>query len=149
MLALVNDPLFIQNIGDRHVRSFADAQQYIEKRILESYDRLGFGMYMVELKGQGTPIGICGLVKRETLPDVDIGFAFLPAFWSNGYTIESAVAVINYAKDVLELKRVLGITSPDNAPSIRVLEKLGLRFERKVMSSEEASESSLYAVEFA
>jgi len=148
ILELVNDAAFIQNIGDRGVRSIADAEQYIQKRMMESYERLSYGMYVVELKGTGTPIGICGLVKRDTLPDTDIGFAFLPAYWAQGYAIESAKAVLAHAKNDIGLKRILGITNPANEASIRVLEKLGLKFERMIKFTEDGPESKLFSIVF-
>lgn len=103
-------------------------------------------MYLVELRDAQTPIGICGLVKREALDDVDIGFAFLPAFWSKGYAFESAAAVMRYAQDVIGLNRIAAIVSPDNDRSIGVLNKLGLRFERLITWPEDGSELKLYAI---
>jgi RimJ/RimL family protein N-acetyltransferase len=94
------------------------------------YERHGFGLWMCEAKESGEPLGICGLIKRDTLEDVDIGFAFLPRFWGQGYAHESAAAVLDYARQVLELDRIVAITSPDNLSSIRLLEKLGLRLEK-------------------
>ncbi|MFQ5534539.1 MAG: GNAT family N-acetyltransferase [Sphingomonadales bacterium] len=145
ILRLLNEPSFKRFIGDRGVRTRDDAREYISQRLIASYDRFGFGMYMAELKGDGTPIGNCGLVKRETLADVDIGFAFVPEFWGQGYAIEAARAVMAYAKDALGLARIAAITAPDNHASIRVLEKLGLKFERMVALSRGEPEIRLYA----
>lgn len=145
ILALLNDPSFIRNIGDKRVRSVSNARSYIRNNIVASYERFGFGLYMVELKDCGSPIGICGLVKRESLPDVDIGFAFLPEFWSKGYATESAQAVKTYAIDVVGLKRIAAVTNPDNDGSIGVLEKIGLRFERMIRLGEDEPEIRLYA----
>jgi RimJ/RimL family protein N-acetyltransferase len=105
---------------------------------------LGFGLYLTELKDGSVPIGICGLIKRDTLEDVDIGFAFLLQFRAKGYAYESASAVMAYGKDVLCLKRIVAITSPNNHASSKLLEKLGLRFERLIRLSEDASEVRLY-----
>jgi RimJ/RimL family protein N-acetyltransferase len=102
-------------------------------------------LWLVELKETGTPAGICGLVKRDTLPDADIGYAFLPRFWSRGYAYESAAAVMNHALGALGLRRVLAITNPDNAGSIKVLEKVGLKPDRLVRLSEDAPEIMLFA----
>ncbi|MBA3531911.1 MAG: GNAT family N-acetyltransferase [Ardenticatenales bacterium] len=131
ILELLNEPAFIQNIGDKGVRSLADAQGYIEGQGA-SYEKYGFGMYRVALKETDEPIGMCGLVKREGLEDVDIGYALLQRFWSKGYAYEAASAVLDYAKSVLRLPRIVGITAPDNHGSARVLEKIGLRYEKMV-----------------
>ena len=144
VLELLNEPSFLRYIGDRGVRNLEDAAQYILNRLVTSYERNGFGLYLVELKESGIPIGISGLVKRDTLPDADIGFAFLPAYWSQGYAFESAAAVMNYARDVLGLNRILAITSPDNESSARLLGKIGLRYERLIKLSEDAEEVRLF-----
>ncbi|HET9589470.1 MAG TPA: GNAT family N-acetyltransferase [Anaerolineales bacterium] len=147
MLQLLNEPSFIQNIGDRGVRTLEDANAYILNGPAASYSRNGFGLYLVLLKETNEPIGICGLVKRVGLDDVDIGYAFLPKFWSKGFAFESARAVKDYAKNVVGLRRIVAITDPANAGSIRVVEKLGLRFERMIRLSEDDIELRLYAVE--
>jgi RimJ/RimL family protein N-acetyltransferase len=102
---------------------------------------------MVELRETGVSIGICGLIKRDSLDNVDVGFAFMPSFWSKGYAFEAASAVMAYGKDVLGISRIVAITSPDNSASIRVLEKLGLRFERMIRLSGDESELKLFAPE--
>jgi len=144
MLTLLNEPSFIRNIGDRGVRTIADAQLYITAGPLASYERFGFGLYMVELKPSCAPIGICGLVKRDALPDIDIGFAFLPRFWSMGYAFESASAVRDQARDEVGLRRLVAIVDPVNDGSIRVLEKLGFTFERMVRLGEEEKDLKLF-----
>jgi RimJ/RimL family protein N-acetyltransferase len=144
MLDLLNQPSFIQFIGDRGVRTLQDARKYISTRIITSYKKYDFGLYLTSLKENGTPIGICGLVKRPALWDVDLGFAFLPQYWSQGYAFESASAVMNHAKNTLGIARVVGIVAPDNAGSIRVLEKVGLRFERMIKLSEDDIELKLF-----
>ena len=141
---LLNQPSFLRYIGDKEVRNSADAVRYIQTGPLASYERFGFGLYLVELKETGVPIGICGLLKRDSLPDVDIGFAFLPNFWSQGYAFESASAVMTYGRDVLGLRRIVAITSPDNDASIRLLERIGLRFEGLIKLSEDQSEVRLF-----
>lgn len=147
IIELLNEPSFIQNIGDKKVRTKKDAFRYILDGPVDSYERYGFGLYMVELRGTGIPIGICGLLKRETLADVDVGFAFLPKFWSKGYAYESASAVLRYAKEVCGLNRIVGITSPDNIASIGVLEKLGLKFESMITLTEGSTEIKLFAAD--
>jgi RimJ/RimL family protein N-acetyltransferase len=112
---------------------------------MASYDRFGFGLYLTELKETGTPIGMCGLLKRDSLEDVDIGFAFVPQFWKQGYAWESASAVMAYAKDVIGLDRLAAITSPDNAKSIGLLSKLGMTFQRMAKLADDAPEVKLFA----
>lgn len=133
VLDLLNQPSFIKYIGDRNVRSVDEAKEFIETRYRASYTEHGFGLYTVELKSEirnpKSQIGICGFVKRETLPDADIGFAFLPQFEKQGFAFESANAMMNYGKDVLGLNRVLAITTIDNESSGRLLAKLGFEFE--------------------
>jgi RimJ/RimL family protein N-acetyltransferase len=145
VLELLNEPSFLHNIGDKGVRTIDDARQYILNGPVESYERLGFGLWLVELKDSKVPIGICGLVKRDALPDTDIGYAFLPRFWSLGYAYESASAVMSYARNVLGLKRLLAVTNQDNAGSIKVLEKIGLKFDRMVRLSMDGPEIKLFA----
>jgi RimJ/RimL family protein N-acetyltransferase len=132
ILELVNEPAFIAYIGDKGVRTTEDAVQYILNGPVASYARFGFGLYAVELKDSGVPIGMCGLLKRDTLEDVDIGFAFLERFRSKGYGYESAAAVLDYGRTVLGIARIVAITAPENPASIRLLEKLGLRFEKMI-----------------
>jgi ribosomal-protein-alanine N-acetyltransferase len=129
---LVNETAFIRNIGDKGVRSLTDAREYISNGPVASYAEFGFGLYLVELKETGAAIGICGLLKRDSPEDVDIGFAFLEKFWGKGFAYESAVAVMEYGRNALGLKRIVAITSPDNEGSIRVLAKIGLQFERMI-----------------
>jgi RimJ/RimL family protein N-acetyltransferase len=108
---------------------------------------LGFGLYLAELKDEGVPIGICGLIKRDALEDVDLGFAFLPGFRGKGYASEAAAATMEYGKNVLGLKRIAAITVQDNDASIKLLEKLGFRFEKMVEVSKDAQALMLFATE--
>jgi len=147
IVELLNQPSFLRYIGDKEVRNIADAVQYIQTGPLASYERFGFGLYLVELKENGESIGMCGLLKRDSLPDVDVGFAFLPSFWSQGYAFESAAAVMNYGREVLGLRRIVAITSPDNNASIRLLEKIGLRFEGMVRLASDQPEVRLFGSE--
>ena len=124
---LLNEPSFLQYIGDKGVRSLEDACNYILTGPVASYQRFGFGLYLVLLKESGTPIGMCGLLKRDSLPDVDVGYAFLPRFRGMGYAIEAASAVMRHGFDTMGLPRIVALTHPDNGRSIRVLEKLGLQ----------------------
>jgi [ribosomal protein S5]-alanine N-acetyltransferase len=127
MLRLLNEPSFLQNIGDRHVRTLDDACTYIAKGPQASYEMHGFGLYLMELRETGAPIGICGLLKRESLPDADVGYALTPEFWSRGLASEAVAAVLAHAVGALALKRVLAVVNPSNAASMRVLEKQGFR----------------------
>jgi len=145
MLALLNEPSFWQNIGDRGVRTIEEARAYLAKGPLASYARHGYGLYLVELKPEGTPIGICGLVKRDYLEDPDIGFAFRPQYWSFGYACESASAVMEHAHGHLGLARIVAITSPENTGSINVLKKIGLEFERTIQAPGDGKSLALYA----
>jgi len=145
IVELLNDPSFVRNIGDRGVRTLGDAMRYIRDGPVENYARLGFGLWRVELKASNVPVGMCGLLQRETLDDVDIGFAFLPRFWCSGYAFESASGVMRFAHDVLGLKRIVAVTNPDNIGSIRLLERLGMRFERLARLSDDGPELKLFA----
>jgi RimJ/RimL family protein N-acetyltransferase len=147
MFELVNDPAFIRNIGDRGVRTLADAERYVLDGPIASYARFGFGMYLVELTESRTPIGLCGFVKRDWLPDVDIGFAFLPQYRSQGYAHESASAVLRYGREQLGLARIAAIVSPSNTASIRLLEKIGLRYQSMVRPANEDADIKLFATE--
>ena len=144
ILKLVNEPSFIHFIGDKGVRNHADAVRYIQTGPMANYERFGYGQYLVELKDGRVPIGMCGLTKKDSLSDADIGFSLLPAFWSKGYAFEAASAVKAYANDVLGISRLLGVTNPNNESSIKLLEKLGLRFERMIRLSEDAAEIKLF-----
>jgi ribosomal-protein-alanine N-acetyltransferase len=145
MLELLNEPSFIRNIGDRGVRTVEDAREYITLGPQASYTRFGFGLYLVELRTPPAPIGICGILKRDQLPEPDIGFAFRPAYWSQGYALEAATAVRDYARDALGLPRLLAIVSPANASSIRLLERLGFGYESMTRLGAEASDVKLYS----
>ena len=132
MLELLNDPSWIRFIGDRGARTPDDAGDYILNKIVPMYERTGFGLLLTELKSNGKPIGICGLIKRDSLEDVDIGFAFLPTYRAHGYAFESASAVMAYGREVLGLNRIVAITSLENDRSVRLLERLGFTFEKMI-----------------
>jgi RimJ/RimL family protein N-acetyltransferase len=145
ILRLLNEPSWLRNIGDKGVRTPAEAQRYIETGPVAMYARLGFGLYQVRLTNSDEPIGMCGLLKRETLEDVDLGFAFFPEFWGKGYAREAAAGVLSYARHTLGLGRILAITTPDNDPSRRLLEKLGFELERSVHLDPGSEALLLYA----
>jgi len=146
IIKLLNEPSFIQNIGDRGVRTLPDAEKYLANGPVSSYAKNGFGLLAVTLTDTGQLIGMCGLIKRETLKDVDIGYAFLPEFWSKGYALESVRAVMSHAKEVVGLKRVVAIVDPANARSIRVLEKVGMAFEKMVRLSKDDIDLKLFSI---
>jgi RimJ/RimL family protein N-acetyltransferase len=144
ILRLLNEAGFLRFIGDKGVRTLADAREYILKGPIDSYRRFGFGLYLTSLRDGGAPIGICGLVKRDTLADVDVGFAFLSQYWMKGYAAESAAAVLGFGREKVGLKRIVAITSPDNHASIAVLEKIGLRFESTIRLVKDGPELNLF-----
>jgi RimJ/RimL family protein N-acetyltransferase len=146
ILELLNEPSFIQNIGDRNVRTIEDARAYILNGPVTSYEKNGFGLCLVVLKETNESIGMCGLIQRDGLEDVDIGYALLPKFWSKGYAIEAARAVKEYAKDVIGLKRLVAIVDPANEGSIRVLEKIGLRYETMIRLSADDIDLKLFGI---
>ncbi len=147
ILELVNDPAWLRFIGDRGIRTVAAAGAYIVEGPVAMYRRLGFGLWLTQLK-DGTPIGICGLIKRDTLDHVDIGFAFLPAHGGRGYAHEAAAATLAHGRDVLGLDRIVAITAQDNERSIRLLETLGLRFEGLIRPVPDKPALRLYGRDF-
>jgi RimJ/RimL family protein N-acetyltransferase len=144
ILELTNDPDWLRHIGDRGIRSLDDAARYIADGPRAMYERVGFGLYCVMLRGTGTAIGLCGPIKRDWLDDVDIGFAFLPAFRGRGYALEAAAATLEYGTTTLGLHRIAAIVSPGNADSLQLLGRLGMRLERMVQPPHEASPLCLY-----
>jgi len=145
IVELLNDQAFLRYIGDRGVRNIDDACRYILTGPVAMYEEHGFGLWKVELRDTGEPIGMCGLLKRDTLPDVDIGFAFLPQFRSQGYGLEGARAVMDYGRRVVGLKRIVAITSLNNESSASLLGKVGFRFERLMEHGEKREEIKLFA----
>ncbi len=146
VLELLNDPSFIDNIADKNVRTVTDAVGYINGGPGASYRDNGFGLYVVDLKATGESLGICGLVRRDGLDTADLGFAFLPRYWSQGYALESAQAVMAHARADLGLEHVVAITNPDNAASIRVLQRVGFAFDRMVALPHQDAELCLYTL---
>ena len=147
VVALLNEPSFLRYIGDKKVRSLEDARQYILTGPVASYEQHGFGLCLVELKESKTPIGICGLVKREELPDPDIGFALLPDFCNKGFAFEAALAVVRDARERLRLERILAITFLDNEASIGLLQRLGFEFQHVMKLSPEREQLNLFLLD--
>jgi len=148
ILVLLNDPSWLRFIGDKGVRTLDDARDYLRQGPIAMYERAGFGLYLTELKAGGIPIGLCGLIKRESLEDVDIGFAFLPQFQGQGYAHESAAAVLTHGQRNFGMQRIVAITSPDNGRSAGLLEKLGMKLEKTVKLDGRDDEVRLYASDF-
>ncbi len=147
ILELLNEPAFIENIGDRNVRNLDDAEGYISNVPIASYQKHGFGLWAVKLKDTEELIGICGLIKRDSLEEIDIGFAFLERYWGKGYAAEAAAATFDYARDVVQLKRLVAITITNNKGSIRVLEKIGLKFEKMTKQPHDENELMLFGAD--
>jgi [ribosomal protein S5]-alanine N-acetyltransferase len=143
ILKLLNEPAFIRFIGDRGVRDLEDARRYIATGPVASYERHGFGLYLVARREDGEPVGICGLLKREVLQDADLGFAFLREFAGKGYAAEAARRTLEHARTQLGLRRLVAITTADNARSLRLLDRLGFQFERKLRMPDEPEELNL------
>ena len=129
---LVNQPAWLAHIGDKNVHSLTDAENYIINGPVSMYTKYGFGLYLVELLSNAKAIGICGLIKRENLPEPDIGFAFLSEHWQKGYAYESANAIISDAIGRQEIKYILAITTLHNHLSIKLLDKLGFVFDKTI-----------------
>jgi RimJ/RimL family protein N-acetyltransferase len=147
VVELLNTPEWIKFIGDRNVHSIDDAREYVSNRLISSYHRFGFGLYMVELKESSKPIGMCGLVRREALEDVDLGFAILPDYVGFGYGQEAGRAAMEVAKKKVKSKRLVAITMVDNSSSIKLLQKLGFNFEKTVNLAGEDQTLMMYSVD--
>ncbi|SDX96233.1 GNAT family N-acetyltransferase [Lysobacter enzymogenes] len=145
ILELVNEPGFLGGIGDRGVRDLDSALRYIQDGPAASYARHGYGLWRVELRDSGEPVGMCGLLCRDTLPDPDLGYAFLQRHWQRGYAVEAGAAVLRYARESLALPRVLAIVNPDNAASIKVLERLGMHAQGMIRHGNEPRDLRLFA----
>jgi len=145
ILALLNDAGWLQHIGDRGVRTADDARAWIATRLVDGYWRQGFGFWAVERRATGELLGLCGLIHRDTLPEVDVGYAFMPAHRGHGYAREATAACLDYARDALGLRRVLAITSPANRASQRVLEAAGMQLQERRALPGETRETLVYA----
>ena len=143
-LELLNEPAYKKFIADRGIRDLDGARGYLENSPLASYARFGFGLWRIGLKSTDEPIGMCGLIKRDVLPDVDIGYALLQRYWGQGYAYEAAAATLDYGYRILKIKRIVAITAPDNIASSRLLEKLGLQFDKIIDLPTMGGESKLY-----
>ena len=145
VLRLVNEPSFVSNIGDKGVRNLNDAERFIQDGYWTNQERPGHGMFLVALKDGGDPIGGCGLLYRKALDVTDIGFAFLPEYWNRGFAYEAAEAIMEYGHSSLGVKKIVGLTSADNLGSIKLLQKLGLDFDKTVKMSDDDPGTVLYS----
>jgi len=145
---LVNDPTWLEHIGDKGIRSIDGARDAILEGPCVMQQQLGHSLYVMERKSDGARLGLCGLIKRDILDDVDIGYAIRPAYFGQGYTYEAAAAVVAYARDQLRMKRLLGITSPANSNSIGLLQKLGLEFVEVRYLPPGERPTNIYSIEF-
>ncbi|MFC6040946.1 GNAT family N-acetyltransferase [Paenisporosarcina macmurdoensis] len=148
MLELLNEPAWIKYIGDRGIRTIDEAIKYIEDGPMTMYEEKGIGLYLVELKESETPIGICGLIQRDFLKDVDLGFAIHSKYWGNGYACEAAQATLIYGNEVLGFQRIAGFTSLDNEKSAKLLLKLGMIEEDKIKFASTQEEVRLFAIKY-
>ena len=144
ILELLNSPGWLKYIGERGVKTVADAENYILNGAVKSYEQNGFGLYLAKLKDDDMPVGICGLIKRPGLDQVDIGFAFLPQYEGQGYGFESASAVMKYAGEILGLEVVVAITTKDNQASIKLLNKIGFNLKETVTLPGDTEELLLF-----
>jgi RimJ/RimL family protein N-acetyltransferase len=144
IIELLNTEGWLKYIGDRHVKTPEQAKNYLENGALKSYATHGFGLSLVEMKKNNTPIGMCGIIRRDNMAIPDIGFALLPAYIGQGFGYEIASATLKHAKHKLLLPAICGITLPENTASIRVLEKIGLRFVQSIQAPNSEEVLSLY-----
>lgn len=147
ILRLVNEPSWLQYIGDKGVRTREDALNYLRNGPMAMYERHGHGLYRIDRADSGTPIGMCGLIKRDNLDDVDIGYALLPEHCGQGYAEEAARAALQLAREQFGLRRVVAIVTPGNARSTQLLHKLGLRYEKNI-ELQPGNVPELYAVQW-
>ena len=144
ILELLNQPSWIENIGDRGVRTEAAAVGYIENGPLASYHQHGFGLWCVERTKDRIPVGMCGILQRDYLDSPDIGFAYLERYQGQGFGTEAAEATIAYARETLHLDRMAAVVSPDNAASIRILRRLGMRYTEPILMPGDTEPIALY-----
>lgn len=145
ILGLLNDPAFIRYIGDKQVRDLDAAKVYILEGPVASYQKFGYGLYMIELLESGTPIGICGLIKRDFLDHTDLGFALMPEYCANGYAFESSRASLKLAREQFQMTKIVAFTATDNHRSIQLLEKLGMLFDKCINLPDDDEQVNLYS----
>lgn len=148
IVTLLNEPDWIKYIGDRGIRTVEAAKKYIEEGPISMYKEHGIGVYLIETKEEGTPIGLCGLLHRDFLKDVDLGFALLSQYWGNGYAFEAARATLTYGAEILGQRRIVGFTSLDNEKSANLLQKLGMKDEGTIKYASTSEDIRLFAIEY-
>ena len=141
---LVNDPAFIEFIGDRNVKSVSDAEKYLLEKVIPSYEKNGFGFYLVSTNENNVPIGMSGIIDRDGLDHIDVGFAFLSKFRGKGYAFEATNAVMKYATETLKINPIVAITNTNNAKSINLLERLGLHYDKLIQLPQETEKIKLF-----
>ena len=144
LLELLNEPAFLRYVGDRGVRTVDDASEYIRSRIVPSYAKNGFGFYVAQLKANGESVGICGLVRRDGMEDVDVGFSTTARHWQRGYGFEAASALMAHGRAVHGLERIVAVADPENAASVALLQKLGLRFAKIIRLPGQERDTGLF-----
>jgi len=146
ILELVNTPDWIKYIGDRNIKTVEQAETHIKNNQLKCYETHGFGYYKLQVKAENLKtIGTSGLLRRDNLEHVDIGFSFIPDYHGKGYGFEAASEIMKLAKDKFNIKTLCAITLPINQPSINLLEKLGLSYQKTVKPFEDDEELLLFA----
>lgn len=144
MLNVWNDPAFVRYVGDRGIRTIDDARQAMQEGPLKLYSDYGYGPYRLALREDDTPVGICGLFRRDGFDEPDIGFSTLPGHTAMGYGYEAACTVVEYAQEELEIPCLTAIVSPENAASIGLIRKLGFSFERMYSWPDDARDVAIY-----
>lgn len=148
IIELLNSAGWLKYIGDRNVKSLEQAREYLVNGPIKSYKDNGYGLSLVELKNEKIPIGLCGIIKRDTLEFPDIGYALLPMYFGQGYAFEIANQVLVYAKNDLKMIELLAITTPDNESSIKLLGKLGFSFQRFMKTQDDSGDLRLFRKHF-
>ena len=128
MFDLNSDKEVIKYTGDDHFSSESEALNFIKN--YDHYKNHGFGRWAVILKENNTFIGWTGLKLNEE-NDIDIGFRFFRKYWGRGYASESAEAVLDYGFNFLKIDLIVGRVAPENKASVRILEKLGMKFKKE------------------
>jgi RimJ/RimL family protein N-acetyltransferase len=147
VMQLLNTPSWLQFIGDRHITTLTDAENYIIQRFQKGYEEYGYGAWLVVLKQTNEPVGLCGLFQRDYLEQPDVGFAFLPEYEGKGYAYEATVATIDYAVQYLKVPYLLAITQDDNNRSVHLLERAGFRYKETLLPPDENQELLLFMLD--
>lgn len=147
ILRLLNEPSWIEFIGDKNINNLNDAKKYIELSAITLYQQFGFGLFLVSTKDNDTPLGLCGLMQRDNLDHADLGYAFLPEFWGKGFAFEAVESVLDYAKNTHQLSQVLALTKASNASSIKLLHKAKFTFDRELKLMDDKENLQIYQLQ--